>query len=84
MELIKFKDSTDVLAVTMSQSAAEQARESGGIIEGQGQLRGYKMGGILGTGAFAQVRKAWDQRGRRVAIKIISRVSIHDVSGVEQ
>ena len=54
------------------------------VVDGHGPLRGYKMGGILGTGAFAQVRKAWDPRGRRVAIKIISRGAVLDVSGVER
>ena len=61
-----------------------EIRDSSSVVDGQGPLRGYKMGGILGTGAFAQVRKAWDQRGRRVAIKIISRGAVLDVSGVER
>ena len=68
----------------VQQSEKEREIRDSSVIDGQGPLRGYKMGGILGTGAFAQVRKAWDQRGRRVAIKIISRGAVLDVSGVER
>jgi serine/threonine protein kinase len=73
----------------MSSSAGSRDGAVGGsarvdVEDGRGVLRGYKLGRVLGAGAYGQVRKAWDSRGRKVAIKIISRVAVLDVSSVER
>ena len=48
-------------------------------------LAAYKFSALLGSGAFGQVRAATDRRtNQRVAIKIISRVAVLDVSSVDR